>query len=87
MLTEGNIKTNVKNIKSDLKPIGVPPCSKYKDGYHNHMEALVSEYEDEECNFSDQGGNVKLLDMYTSRMEDCHLKCVLYMFLKNMKEN
>ena len=60
---------------------------KYKDGYHKHMETLVVKYEAEDCDFTNQESNERLLDMYTARMEDSHLKCVLYMFLKNRGEN
>ena len=49
--------------------------------FKQHMDDLVKEYESEECVFN-KTSNRRMLEMYLSRMEDCHLKCVLYKYLE-----
>ncbi len=46
------------------------------------IQTLIKEYEQEECDFSNQEVNRKHLWLYVNRMEDSHLKCVLYSYLK-----
>lgn len=53
--------------------------------FKQNMEVLVEQYEAEECNF-DLSTNRKMLELYISRMEDCHIKCVLYKFLEQTKD-
>jgi hypothetical protein len=52
--------------------------------YQQRMDKLIKEYEAEDCYFDDMQVNKSLLQMYTSRMEDCHLKCVLHKFLEGV---
>jgi hypothetical protein len=55
------------------------------NNFETHMDQLIKEYENEGCEFSEDTCR-NLLKLYTSRMEDCHLKCVLYRYLKYQKE-
>jgi hypothetical protein len=57
---------------------------KSKTIFQQHMDSLVRDYEDECCKF-DSETNIKMLSLYLSRMEDSHLKCVLYKHLEGLE--
>lgn len=51
---------------------------------YEKLDCLVNEYKEEFVDFSKESC-AKLLNIYMSRMEDCQLKALLYMYLKHNK--
>jgi len=58
---------------------------KQTDSFETKMNSLIEEYETERCEFT-YDNNIKMLEQYCSRMEDSHLKCVIYTLLKQLEE-
>jgi len=49
------------------------------------LDYLVEEYEEEECNFSHRSCLDSLV-LYVDRMEDCHLRAVLYKHFDHLED-
>lgn len=50
------------------------------------LDYLVEEYEAEECTFT-QRACLDSLVIYVDRMEDCHLRSILYKHLDHLEED
>ena len=58
---------------------------KQTNSLETDMKSLIEQYEAEHCEFT-YDNNIKMLEQYCSRMEDSHLKCVIYTLLKQLEE-